>query len=51
MTYELYDTKWRLLKVTSARSFKEAITTFEPFHKGMFWVEHARSGEARKVRL
>jgi hypothetical protein len=51
MTYELYDTEWCSISVVEAKNFKEASEAFESFHKGMFWLEHIRSGETKKVRL
>jgi hypothetical protein len=51
MTYELYDSEWKAVSSVQARSFKEARAAFAALFKGSFWVEHTRSGEAKKVRL
>jgi hypothetical protein len=51
MTYELYDANGRMVGSVQARSFREARTAFEPFHKGTFLIEHTRSGDTKKVRL
>jgi hypothetical protein len=51
MLYELYDTEWRSISVVQALSFREAQEAFEPFHKGIFWLENVRSGETQKVLL
>jgi hypothetical protein len=51
MTYELYDSEWKAVSSIQARSFKEARAAFAALFKGSFWVEHTRSGEAKKVRL
>jgi hypothetical protein len=40
MTYELYDTNGRMVGSVQARSFREARTAFEPFHKE--WIPDVR---------
>jgi hypothetical protein len=49
--YWLFDKEWNSINAVWARSFKEARALFEPRYKGTFWLECARSGESKKVRL